>query len=170
MKHTMDFLRGQRHFLRGEYRRSIMEFGGALESGMDAASIHMPLGLAYFKNANFSEAAAEARVARQQAELSALRDAVAEKISELNLRTAILKQWVERREALLNAAGDELVKIYGTLEPDVAAQQIVRLDVRVATSILRKLKPAAAGAILNAMEPKRAALLAKVISSAGAGP
>jgi len=36
-----------------------MEFGGALESGMDAASIHMPLGLAYFKNANFSEAAAE---------------------------------------------------------------------------------------------------------------
>jgi flagellar motility protein MotE (MotC chaperone) len=119
---------------------------------------------------NFSEAAAEARVARQQAELSALRDAVAEKISELNLRTAILKQWVERREALLNAAGDELVKIYGTLEPDVAAQQIVRLDVRVATSILRKLKPAAAGAILNAMEPKRAALLAKVISSAGAGP
>jgi len=36
-----------------------MGFGGALEAGMDAAQVHVPLGLAYFKNRNFAEAVAE---------------------------------------------------------------------------------------------------------------
>ena len=119
---------------------------------------------------NFSDAAAEARVAQQRQDLEQLRADVSAKIEELNKSSADLKQWVERREALLNAAGDELVKIYAKLEPEVAAQQIVKLDARVATSILRKLKPTEAGAILNAIDPKRAAILAKVIASAGAGP
>lgn len=119
---------------------------------------------------NFSDAAAEARVARQAAELEALRAAVTAKIAELNERSADLKQWVERREALLKAADNDLVKIYARLEPEVAARQIVKLDVRVATALLRKLKPAEAGAILNAIEPKRAALLARVIASTGTTP
>ncbi|MGD9947174.1 MAG: tetratricopeptide repeat protein [Desulfobulbus sp.] len=59
MKHNKGFLLGQRHFLRGEYGRSIMGFGKALESGMDPARVHLPLGLAYLKNENFAEAATE---------------------------------------------------------------------------------------------------------------
>jgi tetratricopeptide (TPR) repeat protein len=59
MKHHPGFLQGQRFFLRGDYGRSIMGFGNALESGMDPAKVHVPLGLAYFKNSNFAEAAAE---------------------------------------------------------------------------------------------------------------
>lgn len=59
MKTNKAFLEGQRHFLRGEYARSIMGFGNALETGMDAAKVHVPLGLAYFKNGNFAAAAEE---------------------------------------------------------------------------------------------------------------
>ncbi|MDD2464339.1 MAG: tetratricopeptide repeat protein [Desulfobulbus sp.] len=59
MTHNEGFLLGQRHFLRGEYGRSIMGFGKALESGMDPTRIHLPLGLAYLKNSDFAEAATE---------------------------------------------------------------------------------------------------------------
>ena len=59
MKHNEGFLRGQHHFLRGEYGRSIVGFGLALESGMDPAKVHLPLGLAYLKNSNFAEAITE---------------------------------------------------------------------------------------------------------------
>lgn len=59
MKHNEGFLRGQRHFLRGEYGQSILGFGLALESGMDPDKVHLPLGLAYLKNSNFAEAITE---------------------------------------------------------------------------------------------------------------
>jgi len=59
MTRNQGFLLGQRHFLRGEYSRSIMGFGKALESGMDPSKVYQPLGLAYFKNSDFSEAATE---------------------------------------------------------------------------------------------------------------
>nr|WP_321467376.1 tetratricopeptide repeat protein [uncultured Desulfobulbus sp.] len=59
MTNNQGFLLGQRHFLCGEYGRSIIDFGKALESGMDPAKVHLPLGLAYFKNSNFVEAATE---------------------------------------------------------------------------------------------------------------
>jgi len=59
MTHNEGFLHGQRHFLRGEYGQSIMGFGKALESGMDPSKVHLPLGLAYFKNSDFAEATTE---------------------------------------------------------------------------------------------------------------
>jgi len=59
MKNKRAFMEGQRHFLRGEYSRSIMSFTHALRSGMDEDKVHVPLGLAYFKNTNFTEAVEE---------------------------------------------------------------------------------------------------------------
>jgi Flp pilus assembly protein TadD len=59
MKTNTAFIQGQRHFLRGEYERSIMSFGRALDSGMDANKVHVPRGMAYFKNNNFPEAVEE---------------------------------------------------------------------------------------------------------------
>ncbi len=58
MKNTA-FTRAQHDFLRGDYGRAIMGFGTALETGMDAARVHLPLGLAYFRNHDFMEAVAE---------------------------------------------------------------------------------------------------------------
>lgn len=53
------FMKGQYHYLRGEFGRSIVDFSNALKSSMDAGKVHVPLGLAYFKNGNFPEAAVE---------------------------------------------------------------------------------------------------------------
>ena len=52
-------MKGQYHFLRGEYGQSIRDFGNALNSSMDAGKVHVPLGLAFFKNGKFPEAAVE---------------------------------------------------------------------------------------------------------------
>ncbi|MEW6288227.1 MAG: tetratricopeptide repeat protein [Thermodesulfobacteriota bacterium] len=56
MTNNTEFNKARKHFLRGEYRESIMAFHGALEHGMDPGLLHMPLGLAYFKNGDFPEA------------------------------------------------------------------------------------------------------------------
>lgn len=53
------FKKGQYHFLRGEYGRSIADFDKALKSNMDAGKIHVPLALALLKNGNFPESAVE---------------------------------------------------------------------------------------------------------------
>lgn len=58
-KSNTAFMKGQYHFLRGEFGRSIVDFGNALKSSMDDGKIHVPLGLAFFKNGNFPEAAVE---------------------------------------------------------------------------------------------------------------
>jgi tetratricopeptide (TPR) repeat protein len=50
------FIKGQRHFLRGEYDSSIVDFNRALEEGMDASKVQVPLGLAHLKNSAFLEA------------------------------------------------------------------------------------------------------------------
>jgi tetratricopeptide (TPR) repeat protein len=56
MMHSTEFIKAQRHFLRGEYERSITDFNSALKYGMDASKIHIPLGMAHFKNGDFFEA------------------------------------------------------------------------------------------------------------------
>ena len=56
MKSTDFFTHGQRFFLRGDYTKSIRNFTDALESGMAGEKIHLPLGMAYFKNLEFDKA------------------------------------------------------------------------------------------------------------------
>lgn len=50
------FTMAQRHFLRGDYERSITDFSRALEQGMDADRIDLPFGLAHLKHGDFLEA------------------------------------------------------------------------------------------------------------------
>ncbi len=56
MMNSTAFRKGQRHFLRGEYERSIMDFNSALAEGLDAAKVHVPMGLAHLKKGGFQEA------------------------------------------------------------------------------------------------------------------
>jgi tetratricopeptide (TPR) repeat protein len=56
MMTNSEFVKGQRHFLLGEYGKSIMDFSSALEHGMDPSLVHIPLGLAHLKNGDFPEA------------------------------------------------------------------------------------------------------------------
>jgi flagellar motility protein MotE (MotC chaperone) len=67
------------------------------------------------------------------------------------------------------AANDNLVAIYAKMQPEAAAIQIAAMDDPMAAAILGKLKPGAAGAILNEMEAERASRLAVLLASAPSG-
>ena len=52
------------------------------------------------------------------------------------------------------------------MQPESAATQISAMDDQTAAAILGKLKPSAAGAILDEMEAERASKLAALLSGA----
>jgi len=56
MMNNAEFVKAQRHFLRGEYGISIMDFNSALEHGVDPSLVHMPRGIAHLKNGDFIDA------------------------------------------------------------------------------------------------------------------
>ena len=56
MMHDAAYMKGQQHFLRGEYEKSILDFNIAVEHGVDTSKIHLPRGLAHLRHGDFLEA------------------------------------------------------------------------------------------------------------------
>jgi flagellar motility protein MotE (MotC chaperone) len=119
--------------------------------------------------ANVAPSIAEARIAWQMKRLGELDAEVKQRVAELEKAEASVREWVAKREALLKAASDDLVAVYSKMQPENAAQQISVMDDQMAAAILGKLKPSAAGAILNEMETERASKLAALLSGASDG-
>src|SRR5271166_5327736 len=107
---------------------------------------------------------AEARIAWQTKRLAEIDAQVRQRIADLEKAEASAREWLAKREAALKAANDDVVAIYARMQPESAAQQLGAMDDRVAAAILAKLKPAAAGAILDEMEAERASRLAGILS------
>ena len=118
--------------------------------------------------ANVAPTIAEARVAWQTRRLGELDAQVKQRIADLEKAEASAREWVAKREALLKSASDDLVAIYAKMQPESAARQISALDDRMASAILVKLKPSAAGAILDEMEAERASRLAATLAGTNA--
>ena len=118
--------------------------------------------------ANVAPLAAEARVAWQEKRLTELEGQVKQRIAELEKKEAEAREWVSKREALMNSASDDVVAIYGKMEPEAAAAQLAAMDDATAVSILGKLNARAASAILNEMEAGRAGKLTGIMSGAAA--
>lgn len=116
-----------------------------------------------------SDAAAERRMFNQTAALKELETRMDEKINRLEQEKSKLEALLKRREDLRNLAKRELVEIYAVMDAEGASQQLAQLDVWLAASVLRQLKPRQASAILNEMNPDTAARMAKVIASAAPG-
>jgi flagellar motility protein MotE (MotC chaperone) len=112
---------------------------------------------------------AEARIAWQTKRLAELDAQVQQRLADLEKAEAAMQEWVAKRDAMLKAASDDLVAIYSRMQPENAAVQLSALDDQMAAAILGKLKPAAAGAILDEMEAERASRLESFLSGAGAG-
>ncbi len=89
-----------------------------------------------------------------------------QRIADLEKVEASAREWIDKRDAQLKAASADLVAIYAKMQPENAARQIASMDDRMATAILGKLKPAAAGAILDEMESERASRLAGMMAGA----
>jgi flagellar motility protein MotE (MotC chaperone) len=116
--------------------------------------------------ANVAPLAAEARVAMQAKRLSDLEAQIRQRIDELDKKEAEARDWVTKREALINKANDDVVAIYGKMEPEAAAAQLAALDDATAVSVLSKLKVNAASAILNEMDAAQASRLTGIMSGA----
>lgn len=114
--------------------------------------------------ANVAPSIAEARVAWQTKRLNELDAQVRQRIADLEKAEAAAHDWIAKREELMKAANEDLVAIYAKMQPENAARQISTMDDRMAAAILGKLKPAAAGAILDEMEAERASRLAGLIA------
>jgi flagellar motility protein MotE (MotC chaperone) len=119
--------------------------------------------------ANAAPSIAEARIAWETRQLSELDAQVKQRLADLEKAEASVKEWVAKRDSSLKAASDNLVAIYAKMQPETAATQIAAMDDQMAAAILGKLKPGAAGAILNEMEAERASKLAVVLSGTASG-
>ena len=113
-----------------------------------------------------ADAVQEARFVWQAKLISRMEERLKKLIKRLEVRQAEYKKWVKRREDFISKATDTLVSIYTAMDPEVAATQIAQMDYDTALSILIKLKPRDASAIMNELEPKRAGQLVKVIVGA----
>jgi flagellar motility protein MotE (MotC chaperone) len=116
--------------------------------------------------ANAAPSIAEARVAWETKQLSDLDARVKQRLVDLEKAEASVQEWVDKRDAALKSASDNLVAIYAKMQPETAATQIAAMDDQMAAAILGKLKAGAAGAILNEMEAERASKLATILSGA----
>jgi flagellar motility protein MotE (MotC chaperone) len=100
----------------------------------------------------FANKAAEARLARQSRQLADVKAKIEEQLLVLEQKTTALGQWIEKRDRIRAAVSDGLVKMYANVEPDVAAQQLRKLDVETAAEVLQRLNPKVSGEILSAMD------------------
>ena len=111
---------------------------------------------------------AEARIAWQTKRLTELDAQVKQRIADLEKAEAAARDWIAKRDALMQAANDDVVAIFTKMQAEAAARQLSAMDDRMAAAILGKLKPNAASAILDEMEAEKASRLVGVLSPADA--
>lgn len=113
---------------------------------------------------NIRDAAADARFAWQKATLEALDKEIDEKIAALEAKRAEYESWLKKREDFLAAAREDVVSIYARMRPEAAANQLTNLNDQMAAAVLARLNARTSSAILNEMEPARAAQLASTLA------
>jgi flagellar motility protein MotE (MotC chaperone) len=117
---------------------------------------------------NVAPIAGEARIAWETKRLTELDGQIRQRISELDAKEAEARDWVTKRETMMNAASQDVVSIYGKMDPEAASAQLAGMDESIAAAILAKLKPNAASAILNEMDAAKAGKLTAIMSGAAA--
>jgi len=108
---------------------------------------------------NIAEAASDARIQWQTWKMIALEGRLQARIAELQKKEQEFEAWVTRREELLEQVEDQVVTIIGRMRPTAAAEQLSTTEDAAAVGVLLKLKARVASAILDEMEPARAAQL-----------
>ena len=110
--------------------------------------------------------AASTRLAWQEARVKALQADLITKIVELDAKAAEVRDWVAKREQLLEKASESLIAIYAKMKPEAASAQVQAMDDDTAAALLLKLKPAVASAVMSEMEFSRAARLSELLTGA----
>lgn len=115
---------------------------------------------------NIVDAARDRRYALQAAELEKLKAEIDERVKLLEAKRLEYEQWLKRRDAFLDKAQDDVVKIYSKMKPDAAAERLAAVKLELAAGILMKLNPKQASTILNEMDSKVAAVITGVMATA----
>ena len=110
--------------------------------------------------------AASTRLAWQETRVRALQAEMVAKIAELDAKQAEVRDWVVRREQLLEKASESLIAIYAKMKPEAASAQVQAMDDDTAAALLLKLKPAIASAVMTDMDATRAARLSDLLTGA----
>jgi flagellar motility protein MotE (MotC chaperone) len=114
--------------------------------------------------ANIGPSVAELRLARQMKRMTELEAEIKLRIQQLEQKEAEAREWVNKRQSMLQRASDEIVAIFSKMDPEAAAPRLGMLDDDTAAAVLAKLTPRSASAILNEMEPSRAGRLTSLLS------
>ncbi|MBL4890319.1 MAG: MotE family protein [Rhizobiaceae bacterium] len=115
---------------------------------------------------NISDAATEARNSILQKMMKETEVKITDKLVMLEAKTALLQEWVGRRDNFMRSANKSLVTIFETMRPDAAASQIAELKLGLAAAIILKLQPKISSAIMTEIPPKHAAKIAAMLTSA----
>ena len=119
---------------------------------------------------NVADLAVEARSTFLREELQQIESDVDRKLDLLDQKIAELKLWYEKRDAFLASANDSLVKIFQTMRPDAAAQQMSMLNPALSAALVAKLEPRVASVILNEMKADDAAKITSMLASSMEAP
>lgn len=114
--------------------------------------------------ADIAAAASAARNARQEKALLDIEQQIAARLAELEAKRAELQELLDRHEALVKKADDQLVSIYARMRPDAASAQLANMEEDMAAALLMRLQPKQSSAILNEMEAARAVVLTKKVA------
>ncbi len=113
---------------------------------------------------NISAPALDARNALQLAQVQAAETQLAARIDELEAKRAEVETWLAERKAFIESTSETMIQIYSGMRPDAAAGQIAGMERGVAASLLTRLKPRTASAILAEMPAPVAAEIAAIIT------
>lgn len=119
---------------------------------------------------NTADSAADARFAWQAKKIQDMETELDKKAQQLEAKTEEYKRWLERRDAFSRKAHEKLVGFYTRMRPDAAALQLATLDEEMAAAVVMKLQTKVASQIMGEMDPERAAKIASIISGAGKIP
>jgi flagellar motility protein MotE (MotC chaperone) len=115
--------------------------------------------------ANVASIAGPARIARQEKQLVDVEQQVKQRVAELEAKKLELQAMLDKRDELIRKTDETLVELYSRMKPDAAASQIANFEDDIAASLLMRLKPKYASAILSEMDAMRAASVGKKLAS-----
>lgn len=115
---------------------------------------------------NIADAAKDRRYLLQKQELDKLQGDINARITILEKRKAEYEDWLKRRNDFLAQTEANLIGVYKTMKADAAAPQMEQLNPEIAASIIMKLPARQSGLILSEMEPRKAAMVAAMMTRA----
>lgn len=113
---------------------------------------------------NIADPALDARNALQLAKVKEAEDQLSARIQELDAKRKEVETWLSERKAFIESTSETMINIYSGMKADAAAGQLAGMERPVAASLLTRLKPRQASAILAEMPAPVAAELANIIT------